>query len=177
MFIKHVKIVAKLLKEPNMLISLRRTSGKIDVGDRIYDDDGGLDQTVVRIWYEHLKIKKHSVTNTSKLSSTPIKLNFPCSDRPKLTVVCSPASGLHRCWWLDVANNFWVSVTECRDNQLGNIFWMLMSDAYGKRWRILVTKTVKTVTSNSKLTQKHFVSNIRHQHRLCIARFLEYTLN
>ena len=49
MFIKHVKIVAKLLKEPNMLISLRRTSGKIDVGDRIYDDDGGLDQTVVRI--------------------------------------------------------------------------------------------------------------------------------
>ena len=48
---------------------------------------------------------------------------------------------------------------------IGNIYWRWLPVAYVKRLRMLVTKTVKTVTNISKLSPIHFVSNIRHKHR------------
>ena len=42
---------------------------------------------------------------------------------------------------------------------------LLVSDSYIKRYKILVRKTVKTVTNISNLSPTHFISNIRRQHR------------
>ena len=50
----------------------------------------------------------------------------------------------------------WMLVTF--DN--GDIFWMLVPDANVKRQRMWVPKTAETVTKISKLSPKHFVSNI-----------------
>ena len=63
-----------------------------------------------------------------------------------------------RCWWqfFSVGDRILILVTSFE--------WWYPTLVF-KRLRMLVTKTVKTVTNISKLSPIQLVSNIRHQHR------------